>query len=159
MYLRKINIAFWTEEPPHWLARDDAIGCQIADLSNRMVENTVSIYAVPDTLPQTLLRLGAALLATRQKLEDVHYLLFDAAVLERVAAEVEKSPGETTDPVVDDWHRDLIHVSGNLLTRLAMELRSLQPERLLREELRAELKLAINSEGRYSKTPQIASKI
>src|SRR4051812_13446215 len=131
----------WLEDDPSWLDAADAVGDQVSDF--RTSENRLSVFEVPSEDSKSHLRVAAALTASRGKLDDVEYCLIDEEMLSRVAVKTEATPGRTPDPVVNSWHKDLVDLSGLVLTRLAVEVRTLAKERFLREDLQDELLTAI----------------
>lgn len=138
----------WLSDDPPWLGANDAVGDQVSDLKTS--ENRLSVFEVPPADPSTPLRIAAALTAARERLDDVEYCLFDDATLSRIAVRTKAAPGRTPDPLVNSWHKDLVELSGNLLTNLAMELRLIEKGRVLREDLQKELLAAIREGTRFS---------
>ena len=152
-YLRKIEMDRWLDDAPDWLQPDDAVGDQVSDLLTR--GNSLSVYALPDLQEKTVVRVAAAISAGRDRVQDVDYVVLDGELLERVSAKIEKTQGRTNDPFVDDWHRDIVQVSGRLLTRLAVAMRDLDRDRVLAERVQSDLVTAIRDEKRFTSPPQI----
>ncbi|MES2178006.1 MAG: hypothetical protein V4550_09085 [Gemmatimonadota bacterium] len=157
LYFRRIEPEYWLDDPPAWLDPDDVEGRQISDLSYRMKTNTISVYALPDAGASTLTRVCAAMVATRQRVEDITYFVFDDALLQRASVQIDKTVGATGDPAVDEWHRDLVRIAGTSLVRLARELRNCDALRTLKEDIESELVFALGTEKRYPHPPQIAA--
>jgi hypothetical protein len=140
-YLRKIRQENWYEEGLEWLPAGDFPWDPLSDLNNQLC--TLSVYEIRDDR-SNLERVIAALAATRNKIEDVAFVLFDAVVLDELHIGVRASAGTTPDDEVNRSHRNLIEVSAARQLSLAKFMKSsgeidrlLPPQvlRLLRDAL------------------------
>ncbi len=155
IFFRQIEAAVWVEDSPAWLDPTDAVGNQVSNLAARMSDNTVAFYGLPSAAPTNLRRLGAAMTAGRDRVQDVEYFLFEEDLLHRASVVSVRSSGATGDPEVDGWHHDVVKVTGRGLTKLACELRSCRVERLMKEDVQAELVRAIGEEKRFARPAKI----
>jgi hypothetical protein len=153
-YLHQIDQRLWLETSPAWLPAGEATADEVTNLKTS--NNELSVYAVSrdDT---TAFRVATALAASRQKLQDFDYILFEDAVLIGLDIRVKSSSGTTPDAEVNTWHSDLIQLSGTTLARLAAELRKLPKGRFLKERLQDDLLIAVKPGGRFAggKAPNI----
>jgi hypothetical protein len=83
----------------------------------RTQDNALSVWLVDDG-KQNLNRVALAIAATRQRVDKLDYLLFDLQILSDSDVETCKSRGTTPDEQVNDWHLDLVELSGLELVSL-----------------------------------------
>ena len=117
LYLRKIDSKrVWdNDEPLPWLAEDDIQADPVTDLKTS--NNILSVFYVTDKTTG-LDRIVAALAATRNSINHLDYILFDERLLLELGIKIARKTGETPDEQVNDWHRDLIELSGFKLVKL-----------------------------------------
>jgi hypothetical protein len=88
----------------------------------RISEGKLSVWLIAED-KSNIDRVLAALAATRDKLQDMGYVLFDSGVLERCEIKFEKSEGGTPDSYANNnWHHDLTDLSVRQVAEFAIEL-------------------------------------
>jgi hypothetical protein len=116
LFLRKVTHAKWLlGKPPAWLEPHDIPADLLGDF--RTTRNTISLYEIKDDR-SNLERVAAALAANSQSLSHFDYLLFDPPLLERVGLSSDVTKGGTPDAKVNEWHSDIVKVSGLKLIEL-----------------------------------------
>lgn len=105
-------------ETPDWLPDDEASADAVTDL--RTSSNKLSIYFVDQI---SVDRLIAALAATRKDLDHLDYLLVPRSKFMEAVAQsgvtLEESSDGTGDAVANEWHRDLVRLTGTKLVQVA----------------------------------------
>ena len=143
LYLRKIRQENWYDEGLEWLPEGDFPCDPLSDLNTQQC--TLSVYEVTDDR-SNLNRVITALAATRNKIEDVAFVLFDAAVLDELHITARPSPGTTPDEEVNRSHRNLVEVSAARQLSLAKFMKSSgEIDRFLPPEVRKLLREAVKS--------------
>jgi hypothetical protein len=57
-------------------------------------------------------RVVSAVAAKRDKVDNLDYILFDSSLIDVLGIPANEVKGGTDDEVANDWHRDLINLSG-----------------------------------------------
>lgn len=104
------------DEARYWLDNGDVPADALSDL--RTSQHRLSVWEVlPDH--SNLERIVRALAVTKDKIAATGYVLFDSEWLPAIQIAVSRDqPGTTPDKGANDWHRDLIDLSGNKLVAL-----------------------------------------
>ncbi len=103
-----VPFGIWLESPA-WLPAGGAPGELLEDL--RLDESELSVFLLPDGAePQ---RVAVALAGKRSRLQDSGWIAFDLDIVQSLAIEIGETKGQTVDPVVDEWHRDLRRLTVN----------------------------------------------
>ncbi|CAN5784806.1 hypothetical protein BH18ACI4_BH18ACI4_19670 [soil metagenome] len=136
LVFRKIEKAKWykTDAVP-WLAAEDLQADALADLSTK--GNVLSVYFVDEDDEEALDRLIAALALNREFITKLDYALFPEDSLSDIAIRVTNEEGDTSDPVVNTWHRHLTELSAEKIIHLADLIRNARKERVLGKRVRA----------------------
>jgi hypothetical protein len=103
-----------------WLAIGDVPADPLGDLATK--ENRLSVWEVIDR--SNVERIVRALAVNRDKIADMGYVLFDSSLLTAAGINTLTENGMTPDEEANNWHRDLIDLSGNklvILTKLILE--------------------------------------
>lgn len=107
--LRVVRQPRWYQQPALiWLERGDVPADPLADLNT--TENKLSIYKIEDD-KSNLIRVISAYAANRNY-NKLDYILFDWNTFEKTNIRLEKTPGNTPDEFVNDFHYSLIDLSG-----------------------------------------------
>lgn len=115
--LRKIRKAKWYQsEAVPWLAKNDLQADTLVDLATK--GNKLSVYLVEDDL-SNLEQIIAALAANCDFVSDFDYAIFKQEALNEIDIKVDVAQGETPDPSVNIWHRDLVELSAAKIIALA----------------------------------------
>ncbi len=115
--LLKKNKWFW-DEPLPWLEVGDIPADPLEHLIPQ--DHKISVYEVSDDREQ-IERVAAAIAAKRHgEVDAVEFIVFDQSILAEVGIEIDRNtPGDTCDPEVNGWHRDMIEVSADKLVAFA----------------------------------------
>ena len=117
LILRKIRKAKWyRSDAVPWLAKEDLQADALVDLATK--GNRLSVYVVEDD-QSNLERIIAGLAANCDFISDFDYALFAQEALDEIKINAEDTNGETPDPVVNSWHRDLVELSAANIFALA----------------------------------------
>lgn len=104
------------EESSDWVAEGDVPADWITDLKTS--NNTLSVWLVDDE-KTNLERIIAAFATTRDRIAQVEYILFDPKLLIPIDIEIQKIHGNSADEGANDFHHDLVKLSGTKLINLA----------------------------------------
>jgi hypothetical protein len=122
LFLRNVRQNRWHNAgAAQWLANGDVPADPLGDLATS--ENRLSVWEVAVDR-SNVERIVRAIAVTRQKIADMGYVLFDSSVLATAGIDTVAEIGETPDEGANNWHRDLIELSGNklvILTKLILE--------------------------------------
>jgi hypothetical protein len=114
--LRKVKQNRWYKDDAQPLLDiGDVPADPLGDLSTS--QNRLSVFRVDEGLAN-IERVARALACGRQHLDNVGYVLFDAALLERASIGLDATDGQTDDAVVNRFHADLTNLTGNKLVAL-----------------------------------------
>lgn len=114
MLVRKLNKKIWIDR--EILA--DLGGMQGDALKNfNTSENALSLYYVDDAV--TAKRVAAAIACGRERLDNADFAVFDESVIDELHLEVDRTPGETADTVVNGNHINVINLTATKVARLA----------------------------------------
>lgn len=106
----------WLREPAlPWLERNDVPADPVGDLKTS--QNRLSVWVVADDR-SNIERIVRAIAIGRDKVDHMGYVLFDSTLLSDIGTTAEPIPGNTLDDGANDWHRDLVDLSGNKLIAL-----------------------------------------
>lgn len=146
LLLRKVRENRWYKsEAERWLQQGDVPADLLGDL--RTQQNQLSVYEVlPDR--SNLERIVRALaLGTNSGLADTGWVMFDSDMLAAVGIGTSASePGDTQDKQVNQWHRDLVELSGNRLVALTkLILIHGESGTVLKKRLRELVEMGINA--------------
>lgn len=120
-----VPFGIWLESPP-WLPAGGAPGELLDDL--RLDESELSVFLLPeDAEPQ---RVAIALAGKRSRLEASGWIVFDLEIVTGLAIEITKTKGQTVDPVVDEWHRDLRKLTVNSVAAFVHRLWAIREKAL-----------------------------
>lgn len=126
-FLRRIQKGRWFKQ--EWLQADEVPGDALNDLATN--GNRLSVYYVEDVSDETILkRIYAAIAATRDYPDNLDYALIDARDLDKLGLRTEVEIGLTPDDEVNLLHRDIVELSAQKITWLAIEI--FPPERRTR---------------------------
>ena len=141
--LRSIRQGRWQSDfQPTWLTAGDVPACTLIDLEAR--ENILSVYEITDTCD--ISRIAIALAATRDRLGNFDYALFDDASPTAIGITIVASLGTTPDPVVNQVHRDLGELTTGKLGDLAAAIyKSQMIDRISRPKISEGLLEAVRS--------------
>jgi hypothetical protein len=121
LLLRNVRENRWLKsEAAPWLAKGDVPADPLGDLKTS--QNRLSVWEVLDR--SNIERIVRALAVSSQKLADMGYVLFDSSLLATAGINTVAENGTTPDEEANNWHRDLIDLSGNklvILTKLILE--------------------------------------
>jgi hypothetical protein len=110
---------YWRESPPSWLAEGEFLADVLLDFGTR--DGALSIWLVEED-NANLEQLQTALMAARGKADVLDYLLFDREILSDCGIEVQESSGDTPDEEANNWHCDVIHLTGPKLLELVKQV-------------------------------------
>jgi len=122
LLLRNVRENRWLKsEAAPWLAKDDVPADSLGDL--RTSQNRLSVWEVAVDR-SNIERIVRALAVSSQRLDNMGYVLFDSSLLETAGINTVRENGTTPDEEANNWHRDLIELSGKklvALTKLILE--------------------------------------
>lgn len=120
--------------------------------------NKLSLWEV-DNNRANLDRVIAALAATRNNFQHFQYSLVERKLIEGLDINLEKTIGQTPDEIVNQYHYDLIEMSGSKLISLAMMMLSNATRtEMLKNEVEKQIFIAVN-EGRFNNMKLVNEKI
>ncbi len=118
LFLRMINNKLhWREFPDAtvpWLKQGEVMSDALADLKTK--GNALSVYEVGEDADEG--RITVALAASRDRVDNIDYAIFDAQFAE-LGIDVVRSEGMTPDAGVNEAHRDLQHLTVRHVVGLA----------------------------------------
>lgn len=121
LVFREVNNIMWWDfmrtSAESWLAQNELRGDALKSLASK--DNTLSVYLLSNEDGESLERVITAFAAQRPKLSTVDFALLEASHLETNGFVLETLEGNTPDPVVNTWHRDLVRLSGARILQLA----------------------------------------
>jgi len=116
----KKNRWVWDNLPLTWLDEGDIPASPLGNLMPKT--DKLSVYEITDDR-SSINRIATALAVSKQKLDVIEYIVFEESVLTEIGIEMDKqAPGETYDPDVNLWHRDLVNISANKLVALVKRI-------------------------------------
>ena len=128
LFVRKVDMKRWVPSSPANLDdADDIEADPVCDF--KTTRNSLSIYEVADE--NDAKRAVAAVAAGSRNTQNVGYSMFSLEELEAIGIEPEKADGKTADKDVNEWHRDIVKLSGKALIRLAVLIKSHTPRSML----------------------------
>jgi hypothetical protein len=120
LFLRKVRQSRWFPvKGPVWFPEHDVQADPLGDITTS--GNTLSVYQIEDD-KSNLERVVAAMAANNQTLSNFDYLLFNRDSLRALDIDYKQTKGATPDAGVNEWHRDIIRLSGLKLVNLAREM-------------------------------------
>jgi len=120
LLLRTVRENRWYKaEAAPWLERGDVPADPLADLPTK--ENRLSVFEVAADR-SNVERIVRAVAVGKDKIADSGYVLFTSEMLEAAGIALEAIAGTTADAQANDWHRDLVELSGNKLVRLTKSI-------------------------------------
>jgi hypothetical protein len=127
-------------ESPSWLQAGQIIGDCINDFETK--GGRLSVFFVPADFNLRAIAIGAALEGKRPTLNNFEFCLISPATLSDLGLKSEHSPshGITLDSEVNDWHFDVVNLTGQNLHDLAREIKKTEFRDVV---LEADIKTAI----------------
>ena len=117
-YFREVNQNRWYKEKlAEWVNHGDIPADTLSDV--RTTDNALSLYVVEES--ENLLRIVAALKASRPH-GHADYILFPPEVVSQMGLPTRKTRGNTNDEQVNDWHVDVVDLSGRTLVDLSVAI-------------------------------------
>ena len=117
LILRKIRKSKWYKsDAVPWLEEGKLQADALVDLATK--GNRLSVYLVDDDY-KNLEQIVTALAAACDYISDFEFALFNEEVLHETSIKIEDTVGDTPDPVVNTWHRDLSELTANKIMALA----------------------------------------
>jgi hypothetical protein len=104
-----------------WLERGDVPADPLGDLATS--QHRLSVWDVAADR-SNLERIVRAVVTTKDKIASMGYVLFDSSLLSDAGISIQVEEGATPDEEANEWHRDLVDLSGNklvVLTRLILQ--------------------------------------
>lgn len=120
---RKVDKPWWYKDQRdqfEWL-KDGELVADILCEEMATVNGTLSVYLLDEGKSQ-LDRIVAALACTRNYLQNLDYVIFRQDDLNQVFS-LEDSLGETPDSLVNNLHRDIVHLTPALVNDLTYRIR------------------------------------
>lgn len=99
-----------------WCGQVDAPGDALRDLGTE--KNVLSVYVFEDD-EKDLERIITAVAANRENLGKVDFAVLREDLLNELDLKSQVTPGQTPDPVVNEWHRDLTELTAGKLAAFA----------------------------------------
>lgn len=121
LLLHTIRQSRWLrDEARPWLERNDVPADAVSDL--RTTDNCLSVWEVaPDR--SNLERIVRAVALSRDVIANTGFIVFEADLLTHIGVKSSgEHKGQTPDDEANDWHRDLVDLSGNQLVALTRTL-------------------------------------
>jgi hypothetical protein len=116
-FLRKITKSKWLPADKHtWLASGEIAADVLCDFQTKL--NTLSVYEIDDER-SNLMRVVAAIAATRNSVQHLEYALIERKRIEEIGVKCIKIGGKTGDEKVNDCHYDLIELSASKIVDIA----------------------------------------
>jgi hypothetical protein len=117
LLLRKIRKSKWYKsDAVPWLEEGELQADSLVDLATK--GNRLSVYLVDDD-HENLEQIVTALAAACDYISDFEFALFNEEAVHGTSIKVEETAGDTPDPVVNTWHRDLSELTANKVIALA----------------------------------------
>lgn len=121
--LRKVERTWWYRDRRdqfQWLMEGE-LHADILCAEMATVNGTLSVYCL-DAEKTHLERIVAAIACTRNYLQNLDYVLIPEVDLREVFR-FEVTPGETPDSLVNELHRDIVHLTPSLVNNLTYRIR------------------------------------
>jgi len=110
----------------NWLAPGDIEANPLKDFYP-MKDNSVSLYQVEDDDEASIKRIVAAITLMSYP-KDIEYTLIPPETLQLLEFEVEDIEAKTLDDDVNNWHRDIVRLSGTKMAKLGRAIKDLLTE-------------------------------
>lgn len=118
--LSKRNKWAWDEPPLSWLDDGDIPAGPLLHIIPD--DHKISVYEVHGDQAR-INKVAAAISAGKEKLDAVEYIVIEEADIVDVGIEIDdRELGETYDPEVNQWHRDLTNISATKLVALGRRI-------------------------------------
>jgi hypothetical protein len=108
-----------TPEDKMWLLDDEIPADPLSDLKTK--NNTLSVYFINDDKAD-LTRCVSAYASARDKIVEIHCVIFDVRIVQELKIEIHQSEGNLSDEYVNKIHRNLIQLSSQKLVNLAIRI-------------------------------------
>jgi hypothetical protein len=161
LILRKVTRVKWLPGAGEGTRSDDEVAAE--DFQD--LDNEISVWEIDDER-SNLLRIIAAIAATRDFLANIDYVLFNSALASNLQIDIQKQNGDTPDHVANlTWHRDLMTPTRDQIWALVAAIRSLNPQdpaiRIKDRDVLQHLKRAVDSAwiDRDALKPQLSRKV
>ena len=148
--LRKIKMSRWVDRPSD-LSPGDATADSVTNLQTS--KNTLSVFFLPSDDATMLRRVATAMAFDSDSLEHFEYYLFPIDEFASLGLKTVAVAGTTSDGVVNEWHRDIVALTGTNLVSIAHFLGERTAARLLKLDIAKEAIVGWN-ERRYSRPPK-----
>jgi hypothetical protein len=157
LFLRRSDNKKWLPlENGLWLQEGDICADPVGELATK--NNTLSLYEVEDDRAN-LTRIIAAMAATRNDFQHFQYSLVDRNLIEELNIKLVKIPGDTPDDIVNNYHYDLIEISGSKLISLAKKMLSnAERAEMLKSKVIQQIHNSYNG-GLFSRMNRVSDKI
>ena len=117
--LRKIRRTRWDKQifasTMPWLPHGDMAADPLGDLAT--VNGAISVFEVPN--PDFAQYIAAAIAAGGDALSNVDYIVFDSEILDPTSVKIEKAPGDSPAPDINELHRHIAEISAARLLAIA----------------------------------------
>ena len=142
LLFRKLdNRRHWDRQ--NWLKASAAPADALNDL--RTKQNLLSVFTIKNK-EEGLTRVIGACALTRDHVAHFDFAIVSHRILKRLTIDVSDSSGATPDPEVNEWHLDLVNLSGPKLASLAGKIsREGQIIRYTKEEVKKSIKKSLDS--------------
>jgi len=121
---RGIRFNRWYKNPTQdfpWLASGELPGDSLGDIAPQRC--ALSVYLIEDDKAD-LGRVIAALAANQTSPSHFGYALIELQVLSNMGFKFQNHPGDTSDTLVNSWHRDIVELSATRLLDLAQAIQT-----------------------------------
>ncbi len=120
--LRKIRKNRWykTDEMV-WLSDGELPADSLSDLGTQ--SNELSVYHISIN-ESNLDRVIAALAANSGFLSNFDFAIFGDEIVSEIGIKIKKSPGDSPDDQVNNWHSDLLELSAQKVLSLASQIQA-----------------------------------
>ncbi len=126
LILREVqNVMWWSvfrEKNEGWLGDFECRGDALKSLRSK--DCSLSIFWLEEDSPDHLERMLAAFAAQRQEADQLDFAILDESDFVELGLSLVAAPGETPDPVVNSWHRNIVELSASRIQQLATCLQS-----------------------------------
>lgn len=142
---RQIKKSRWyNSDAQSFLQNDDIPADPLGDLQTK--NNELSIWFVDDT-KSNLEQIATALAAKRDAVANVDYALLDFQYIKELGFKIKNSKGGTPDKDINEFHKDIIELSGVKLVSLAkVFFQYAKIERIPEKKIIGFIKIAIETE-------------
>lgn len=142
LLIRKLdNRRHWDRQ--NWLKASDAPADALNDL--RTKQNLLSVFTIKSK-EEGLARVIGAYALTRDHVAHFDFAIVSHRILRRLKIDISDSSGETPDPEVNEWHIDLVNLSGPKLASFAGKIsKEGQIIRYTKEEVKKSIKISLDS--------------